>query len=435
MEVVVAVRQLEAFLLPVRRHVLGGFSFFVAVALASALRTAADIGQHHGQGFSGPFLMTIPGGSWGLEQGACFVGRARNLVVTPLPRPPYPSPQPLDVTTVGTALCRWLDSKYAAHQALKTAWEKRHQEEKDRTGWWNLWRRFSNWRSSFPKFEIRVSVSYLDLWHNDFYGHPLPWFSGEIHYIPPSDRHAYNLFDHLASAFTMFTGTLPQEVFFLLAPAPTFNMPIETTQSDVTQVAAVAIHKAAASKMLQRQHIPTIMPAFPAWAVPFMFGDKAFTFHVKRADFWVRGFDCMLGSRLVVRWSRVDVSVCDYMAAKSNAKKAAADLAAAVISTVRLRVVGMDFFQYAAPLFSADMFDEITNQVSLIPIRMYLTTDPQLTHEYETARSISTAIQVGQAGAALVQNFVHRAREAKPQGEHPHGTAPGMRGSTNAGPR
>ncbi|CBZ51037.1 conserved hypothetical protein [Neospora caninum Liverpool] len=388
MEVVVAVRQLEAFLLPVRRHVLGGFSFFVAVALASALRTAADIGQHHGQGFSGPFLMTIPGGSWGLEQGACFVGRARNLVVTPLPRPPYPSPQPLDVTTVGTALCRWLDSKYAAHQALKTAWEKRHQEE-----------------------------------------------NGEIHYIPPSDRHAYNLFDHLASAFTMFTGTLPQEVFFLLAPAPTFNMPIETTQSDVTQVAAVAIHKAAASKMLQRQHIPTIMPAFPAWAVPFMFGDKAFTFHVKRADFWVRGFDCMLGSRLVVRWSRVDVSVCDYMAAKSNAKKAAADLAAAVISTVRLRVVGMDFFQYAAPLFSADMFDEITNQVSLIPIRMYLTTDPQLTHEYETARSISTAIQVGQAGAALVQNFVHRAREAKPQGEHPHGTAPGMRGSTNAGPR
>ncbi|KEP60193.1 UNVERIFIED_CONTAM: dense granule protein GRA12 [Hammondia hammondi] len=423
----------QQFLRPVGSRPLAGISIVVAVALATALGTAADVGRHVG-GFSGPFPMILRRGSWRLDHGACFVGKAKNLVVDPLPRVSHQGPQPLDVTTTGSALCWWLDSMYAAHMALRAAWERRHQEAKNRTAWWNLWRRYANWSASFPEFKINVSVLYLDLWNNDFYGHPLPWFSAEFMYDPPSGRYSYNIFDKLQSHFASAPGGAPQEVFLLLAPAPTFNQPIEKRSSIVAHAATVAAGNELFKEVLGHQRVDEVLSMVPTSRFDLMLNTSVFSFQVKIGDFWERGMDCMLGSRLNLRWDHIGTNVCQYMAAK--ARETASGLAASFLNTVEVRVSGMNFFSYSAPVFRAAFVEGIiTKRTTFIPVSMYLSTDPTLTHEYEAAKTVKRAVQAGRVGAALARGLVDFARAANQKADESHQgrtKTSGVRGSAGA---
>ncbi|KYF45262.1 dense granule protein GRA12 [Toxoplasma gondii ARI] len=408
----------QQFLRPVGSRPLAGISVVVVVALAIALGTAADVGRHVG-GFSGPFPMTLRSGQWRLDHGACFVGKAKNLVVDPLPRVSPQGPQPLDVTTTGSALCWWLDSMYAAHMSLKAAWERRHQEAKNRTSWLNLWRRFANWWASFPEFQIDVSVLYLDLWNDDFYGHPLPWFSAEFSYTPPSGRYAYNLFDKLQSHFASAPGTAVQEVFLLLAPAPTFNQPVEKRSSIVARAATVAAGNELFKEALGHQRVDEVLSMVPADPFRLMLSTSAFSFQAKIGDFWERGLDCMLGSRLNLRWDQVGTSVCRYMTAKAS--ETGSGLAASFLNTVEVRVTGMDFFNHAAPVFKTEFIEGIiTKRATYIPVSMYLSTDPTLTHEYEAAKTVKRAVQAGRVGAALARGLVNFARATNQKADESH---------------
>lgn len=104
-------------------------SFFFLSVIGPA---SAEVGLMLG-GETKPLVMDMKGRAWKLIDGACFVGHANNLVVDPVLLPEgndFMGPQEFEFSHTGPRLCRWLDSLYEAHEAVRHEWEAAHNNYK-----------------------------------------------------------------------------------------------------------------------------------------------------------------------------------------------------------------------------------------------------------------------------------------------------------------
>lgn len=217
---------------------MGLTDFFVLLGLVhSSLlieKAIADVGIFSSDGNSVRTTSTLHRQSWTMSPDGCRVGKAGNLVVTPLGGSAADGREILDTQRTGPQLCAWLSMMEKAHYEMSSAWESRHNRKRSQVSRWNILRRFLLWTRSFPELEFQVEVRYISLWNKDRFGHPMPWASVVFRYICPESDRSYGLLDHLCGA-VFSQGKDPRvgtEVYLLLQPRTGYNRPLDVRASN-----------------------------------------------------------------------------------------------------------------------------------------------------------------------------------------------------------
>ncbi|PHJ19999.1 dense granule protein gra12 [Cystoisospora suis] len=328
-----------------------------------------------------------------MEAGACFIGGPKNLVVEPLSRPPYPSPQPLDTTATGAALCLWLDRMFHSHMALKPLWEQKHAEEKAKTSWWKFWRRLSNWAMSFPAFRVDLTVTYVDLWDKDFYGNALPWLSARFRYRPDSAG-SYGLFRDLENGFAVYPNGPLKDVTVLLVPSPTFNTLVHPTGSTLAGVVQTLASSSPGNSASDGAELFVSTPS-----VEFIPGSTIISFEAQASDFWPLGRDCMLSDRFAIRWASGASGVCEFLNEQFRSLSPSSGSPPTV--SVIIDIVGMDILNNNKPIFRFYIREKSRlRKLTRYAMSMVLVTDPKVNAQFlkvALTRALRQAVGTGNA--------------------------------------
>lgn len=218
--------------MPLRR--LSVLAVRILLFLSFVKNSEAEVGVVSPDGFYLRTHSTFGPQSWTLTGEGCRVGKAANLVVTPLGGSTADGGEALDTQRVGPLLCSWLSMMEKAHNEMRAAWQNEHKRRKAKVPFWNIYRRFVMWYRSFPALEFHVEVRYLALWNKDRFGHPMPWATAVFGYKCPKGDVGYGLFDHLCGS-VFSHGRDPRvgsEVHLLLQPRLGFNRPLEVQASN-----------------------------------------------------------------------------------------------------------------------------------------------------------------------------------------------------------
>lgn len=195
----------------------------------------ADVGVPSSTSVETEQESTMGPNSWTLTSEGCRVGKAGNLVVTPLKGSTREGAEILDTSQVGPQLCTWLSLIQKAHNDMEHVWTKEHARKRAEVSRWNIISRIRMWSRTFPRPEFLVRVRHIDLWNNDRFGHAMPWITAEFHYKCPDAKVSYGMTDHLCGTFFADRDDrhAPARVHLLLRPRYGYNSPLKVEADPV----------------------------------------------------------------------------------------------------------------------------------------------------------------------------------------------------------
>ncbi|KEP61044.1 UNVERIFIED_CONTAM: dense granule protein GRA12 [Hammondia hammondi] len=376
-------------------------AFAGLILLLAAWRVSAEVGVFEG-GIGDHLTMHLIGKSWEMHGGACFVGRPKNLVVDPAFGTYRRQPQVLETHKTGPRLCRWLDDLFEQHEARRSAWERAHEAAKSQVSRFNAVRRFKNAVTVFPEFQVELESNYLSLFHDDWYGHQLPWMAATVKYVAPND--GYGVFQHLSRVFAVPGVPQAQLVFFLLYPAPTFNQPVKLEKPGKNSVVSGFIGGTGLGASLSHIRRGDIGDLVDLGRVIYAAVKANFTIRASLSDFWLNGGVCYMGSRFKVTGTIEGVTLCQFLAGEAS-KSLYGAYKAAKHKSVHLTVTGIDLFNRAQPELRCLVTEGLLlHDVHDFMVSLAVDTNPQLIpHFQRTMRLASVFRWVRLIGRFLVK--------------------------------
>lgn len=174
----------------------------------------------------------------------------------------------------------------------------------------NIFKKVKNAFTSFPSFTVRVTTVYLDLFHDDWYGHPLPYMTATFAYLEPEKN--YGLFSGLRGAvFSMDSGTRsmtrggragefftfarPARVHLLLSPPPTFNQPVVLGRAGKGSLLAGLVGGTGiGASIAKSNNSSTLGKAIDLGQLVYAALKHVLTLRFSVRDFWLDGATCRL---------------------------------------------------------------------------------------------------------------------------------------------
>ncbi|CDJ53667.1 hypothetical protein, conserved [Eimeria brunetti] len=380
-------------LLP-RRSVVALAAFLF---LLLARESRADVGVASSEGHSVNTTSVLHRQSWILTREGCRVGKAGNLVVTPIGGTTVDGGEALETQTTGPLLCMWLSMMEKAHYEMLATWQEEHMRRKAGVPWWNIFKRLALWRRSFPKLEIEVEIRYLALWNKDKFGHPMPWATAVFRYKCPDAHVSYGLLNHLCgTAFSEYNDPrVGSEVHLLLQPRPGYNRPLDIRASNWQYLTGALSGLRGGRTRDQREREERWI--FPESLYSRM--NSIMTISGKIDDCWMNEGLCYFKWLLRVEWTLFRETVCERLQRDANSSLGGAFKAAALRS-VQVNVTGMDFFNYSRPvLFGVLEEGTILANAGSGFVSLEVDTDPQNLVNFERAKSTSQNVRA--AGLVL----------------------------------
>ncbi|PHJ24825.1 dense granule protein gra12 [Cystoisospora suis] len=268
------------------------------------------------------------------------------------------------------------------HTEQKLLWEASHKRSKSNTSALDLVKKVKDAFTGFPSFVIQVKMKYFDLYHDDRWGHPMPWFMATLQYKRPSDR-SYGLFDHIPTAPF---STDPQQgsptlVHMLLSPPPTFNQHVKLDKEKGSILAAFAAGSGIGASIAKLNKHSTLGRLIDVGQLIYSFAN-IFELKFSIADFWLKGTDCFIRTRLVVTSAIDGMSLCQYIASKGS-EGLYALYKSEKSSSVRVSVVGVDFFNKPRPHMTAIVTEGLLIAgVNDTPVTIEVSNDPAVIPHY-----------------------------------------------------
>ncbi|PFH31124.1 hypothetical protein BESB_029980 [Besnoitia besnoiti] len=350
------------------------------VGVVSISHVSAEVGLLLG-GINKEFVMESRGHNWSMDAGACFVGRPRHLVVDPTLDHDFMRTQELITNYTGPRLCAWLENTYTEHMAQKKAWEAEHQKSKSSVSVFNVLKKLKKAVASFPVFTVTVTVRYFDLWHDDRWGNPLPWIMARFEYTLPEN--GYGLFSHISPVFSMnpSSGTAAV-VHILLSPPPTFNQYVDLGKEKAILLSALASGTGVGHAILAGDKKSPVVQVFQLGQLIYALAENVLTMKFAIGDFWLKGTECYILSRLAVTTLINGVPLCQFVANRGG-RGLWALYKAEKRKSVAVSVTAVDFFNYRRPTFQAIVTEGlIFGGVNDAPVVMELVTDPTVIPKY-----------------------------------------------------
>ncbi|KAL8455056.1 hypothetical protein Emag_001081 [Eimeria magna] len=367
------------------------------LATTSISVTQADVGYTSPHGYAIDQDDLLGPGLWAMTPEGCRVGSPGNLVVSPLGGTNSEGGELLDTLHIGPQLCAWLSMIEKAHYSVKESWEAERQRRRSQTPFWNIFKRFSLWRSTFPEPEFVVRIVYLDLWNKDRFGFNMPWITAYFSYQCPESGKTYGLLDHLCgSVFSIGNDPrAPSPVQLLLQPRPGYNRPLAVGASGWQYVAGFLAGLGRGSDE-PRSDVAVTWD----WAAA-VYGHMAsfITLRGHIDEYWMNAGRCYFRSLLHLEWRVFSRTVCEELH-REAASGVVGAFKAARVNSVRLNITGLDFFRGHRPVMWG-LLDEGVLGINLSSalLRMEIDTSPSNVPDYE--RSRSTAQNVRAAGLVL----------------------------------
>ncbi|CDJ27245.1 uncharacterized protein EMH_0083680 [Eimeria mitis] len=332
-------------------------------------------------------------GMWSMGPDGCRLGVPGNLIVTPKPGSTQEGGEILDPFEVGPEVCSWLSMMNEAHNQVRAAWEAEHARRRNSISSWNLLKRYTMWRKTFPQLEIDVDVRYMSLWNTDRFGHPLPWARVVFRYWCPDSEDNYGLFDHLrGSVFSQGKDPrVPTEVYLLLNPRMGFNRPLDVSASKWQFVTGAISGLSEGGDAVQPRMSGTVA------LVESMFVKYQSFTTLKGSinDCWMQQGHCYFKWLLRMEWRIFGETFCERVHRQANTDVGSAFKSSA-LNSVQVHVFGLDLFSGTRPVLYG-MADEGVlgvNDNSGV-LTMEIDTDPRNIPDFNrskaTARNIRAA--------------------------------------------
>lgn len=253
------------------------------------------------------------------------------------------------------------------------------------------------WRRTFPELEITVHTRYLDLWNKDRFGHAMPWITAIFSYKCPDSEKTYGLLDHLCGQ--VFSDgddpRVPAQVHLLLQPRPGFNHPLAVEASKWNYLSGFATGFRGGRTKHEKERDDGF-----AWATSLYSMMNSFmTLSGRIDDLWMNEGHCYFKPLLRLEWRILSETVCERLHRDANAGVMGA-VKAATFESVRLKITGVDFFSYSAPVLWGFLDEGVLSiNAGSGLLKIQIDTDPRNEANFE--RSKSTAQNVRAAGLVL----------------------------------
>ncbi|CDI83136.1 hypothetical protein, conserved [Eimeria praecox] len=359
--------------------------------LGFATNGRAEVGVASSEGTTVAAHSVLHRQSWVLTGEGCRVGKAGNLVVTPMGGSNVDGGEVLDTQRTGPLLCSWLAMMERAHYEMLATWQEEHKRRKAQVSAWNIFKRLAMWGRSFPELEIDVELSYIALWDKDRFGHPLPWATAIFRYKCPKADVSYGLLDHLCgSVFSENTDPrVASKVHLLLQPRAGYNRPLEIHASNWQYLTG-------ALSGLRVGRTEAEQERDERWIWPASFYSRmnsVMTITGTIDDCWMNFNDCYFKWLLRVEWKLFRETVCERLQRDANAGVGGA-LKAAALRTVRVNVTEVDLFNYPRPV----LFGVLEEGIVLANagtgfVALEVDTDPHNLANFQRAKSTSQNVR------------------------------------------
>ncbi|CDJ53677.1 hypothetical protein, conserved [Eimeria brunetti] len=370
------------------------FSVFVSFA-------AAEVGVYSSEVLTVNRRDVLGAGMWSMGPEGCKLGRAGNLVVTPMPGSTAQGAQILDPYFTGPQVCSWLSMVQEAHYGLRSAWEEEHARQRQQVPKWNLLKRYSMWKQTFPDLEVDVEVRFLALWDKDRFGHPLPWATVLFKYGCPDKESNYGgMFNHLCGAvFSQNSDPrVPTEVYLLLNPRPGFNRPIDVSASKWQFVtgAISGLSGGGGSEDAEEEEGGNKIAGTLSLLQSLYVKSNAFaTLQGTINDCWMYNGQCYFRWPLRMEWRILGETFCERLHRQANEDVSGAFKSAA-FSSVQVHVFSLNLFAFDRPVLYAvadegvvgvnDSSGLLTLQIDTRPENI-----PNFERSKQTAKNVRTA--------------------------------------------
>ncbi|PHJ15306.1 dense granule protein gra12 [Cystoisospora suis] len=270
--------------------------------------------------------------------------------------------------------------------------------------------------TSFPEFRIRVTAVHLDLFHDDWYGHPLPWMTATFAYLPPEE--GYSLFSHLiGSVFSIADDPRPsshaiypvrksrKHVYILLAPPPTFNQPVVLAKAGKgSLVSGLVAGMGIGASLAKTNDRSTLGKIVDLGQLVYAAFKQVLVLRFSLKDFWLDGTTCRLLTRFQVKATFEGLCLCQFLAGAAS-KNLWALYKPEKMKTVEVQVTGVNFFNGRYPVLKGIVTEGVfSTEVNDVPVTLELVPDPFLIPSYiRTVRAARKVRWVKTLGKFLLQ--------------------------------